>query len=140
VVGCCRLQVKSLQCGRNYRVLAPASRMDNDSQMRMSSLIEAASIFRMTLARWSFTVTSLIPRSKATCLLTRPLAVAAERLFDPRGLEVDCVEVMDSRLRAMTMPTFDRSIDGQRRHLFRIQRTAEGKVRSPIDVNMLRSA
>lgn len=95
MVGCCRLQVKSLQCGRNYRVLAPASRMDNDSQMRMSSLIEAASIFRMTLARWSFTVTSLIPRSKATCLLTRPLAVAAERLFDPRGLEADCVEVMD---------------------------------------------
>ena len=42
----------------------------NDSQVRMSSPIEAACIFRMTLPRWSFTVTSLMPRSKAICLLT----------------------------------------------------------------------
>jgi hypothetical protein len=37
--------------------------------------------------------------------------VAAERLFDPRGLEIDCVEVMDmsSANRSETTSTFDRS-------------------------------
>jgi acetyl esterase len=46
------------------------------SQARISSPMEAASILRITLLRCSLTVTSLIPRSKAICLLRRPRATS----------------------------------------------------------------
>src|SRR5258706_893362 len=44
------------------------------SAIRTKSAIDLASIFRMTLPRWTFTVTGLSPSSVAICLLERPAA------------------------------------------------------------------